>query len=166
MISFSATDSSTCTTSKYLSFLGTTCQRNMTSHVSSISLQPSPRFQFLHIYLSSFPNLQHSKPTTYTSKRPITRRSAPGSPSQIRSMPRTKHTSSHPPTPLHPPTNSSAPPCATTRQSYSYTGTAEPGCCRLVSSITKPSRPVYARTSSRPTTAALPTRRAHRAWPG
>ena len=137
----------------------------MTSHVSSISSQPS-NSNFFHKCLFSFPYLQHSKPTTYASKRPITRRSELGSPSQTRSMPRTKHTSSHPPTPPHPPTNSSAPPCATTRRSYSYTGTAELVCCRLVFSITKPSRPVYARTSSRPTTAAMPTPLVHRARPG
>jgi len=169
---FSATDSSTCTTSNYLSFLGTTCRRSMTSHVSSTLLsipQPQSLLPIISSRITFFSYPQHSKLTTYASKRPTTRRSVPGSPCQIRFMPRTKPTSSHRPAPPLPPlptTNSSAPPCAPTRRSYTYTVTAEPVCWRLAFSITKPSRPVYARTSSPPTTAAMPTRRVRRARPG
>ncbi len=89
----------------------------MISHVSTVS---SLQGSLILIPTSHhfFPNLifcttQHSKLTTYASKPPTTRRWALGSPSRIRSTPRTKPTSSLPPTPPHPPpllpTNSSDP---------------------------------------------------------
>jgi hypothetical protein len=57
--SFSDTDSSTCTTSKYLSFPGTTCQRSTTSHVSSILLRiPKPNPKPNH-YFPSFLHESH-----------------------------------------------------------------------------------------------------------
>ena len=132
----------------------------MISHVSTVS---SLQGSLILIPTSHhfFPNLifcttQHSKLTTYASKPPITRRWAPGSPSRIRSTPRTKPTSSLPPTPPHPPpllpTNSSEPPSAPTPRSFSCTGMAARARYNRAYGITRPSRPVYAQTSSRPIT--------------